>query len=78
MEDVFYGHLVHFMAIWYILWPFDIFYGYLLDIFLCFGMFYQEKSGNPGSRHQFSSNISHFDIMIAPYRTVSLSGCLKL
>jgi hypothetical protein len=35
MEDVgiFYGHLVYFMAIWY--------------IFPCFGMLYQEKSGNP-------------------------------
>jgi hypothetical protein len=30
---IFYGHLVYFTAIWY--------------IFSCFGMFYQEKSGNP-------------------------------
>jgi hypothetical protein len=26
---IFYGHLVYFMAIWYILWPFGIFYGHL-------------------------------------------------
>jgi hypothetical protein len=32
MDDVgmFYGHLVYFMAIWYILWLFGIFYGYLV------------------------------------------------
>jgi hypothetical protein len=32
MEDVgkFYGHLVYFASIWYILWPFGIFYGYLV------------------------------------------------
>jgi hypothetical protein len=31
MEDVgiFYGHLVHFQAIWYNLWPFRIFCGHL-------------------------------------------------
>jgi hypothetical protein len=33
------------MAIWYILWPFGIFYGYLVR-FLRFGMFCQDKSGN--------------------------------
>jgi hypothetical protein len=27
---IFYGHLVYFMAIWYILWLFGIFYGYLV------------------------------------------------
>jgi hypothetical protein len=36
------------MAIWYILWPFGIFYGYLV-YFSRFGMLYQEKSGNPGT-----------------------------
>jgi hypothetical protein len=32
MEDVgiFYGHLVHFMVFWYILWAFGIFYGNLV------------------------------------------------
>jgi hypothetical protein len=42
MEDVgiFYGRLVYFMAIWYILWPFGI--------FKIFGMLFQLKSGNPG------------------------------
>jgi hypothetical protein len=48
MKDDFilYDHLVYFMAIRLILWPIDIFYGYLEYIF-CFGMLYQEKSGNP-------------------------------
>jgi hypothetical protein len=34
MEDVgiFYGHLVNFTAIWYIVWPLGIFVGYLLYI----------------------------------------------
>jgi hypothetical protein len=27
---IFYGHLVYFTAIWYILLPFGIFYGYLV------------------------------------------------
>jgi hypothetical protein len=35
---IFYGHLVYFVAIWYILWPFGIFFR--------FGMSNQEKSGN--------------------------------
>jgi hypothetical protein len=47
---IFCGHLVHFVAIWYILWPFGIFCGHLV-CFSRFGMFYQEKSGNPGSSH---------------------------
>jgi hypothetical protein len=35
MEDVgtFYDHLVHFAAIWYILWPFGIFYSHLVYAF---------------------------------------------
>jgi hypothetical protein len=28
--DIFYGHLVYFTAIWYILWSFGKFYGYLV------------------------------------------------
>jgi hypothetical protein len=50
MEDVriFYGRLVSFTAIWYILWPFGIFYSHLWYIFPYFGMLHQEKSGNPG------------------------------
>jgi hypothetical protein len=65
MEDVFwpiglfFGHLVYFvsiwsifwpfgifLAIWYILWEFSIFCGYLV-YFSRFGTLYQEKSGNP-------------------------------
>jgi hypothetical protein len=49
MEDVgiCYGHLAYFTTIWYILWPFGMFYGYLV-YFSRFGMFGQEKSGYPG------------------------------
>jgi hypothetical protein len=56
MEGVgkFYGHLVYFMAIWYILWPFGIFYGHLVYLFVIWCIFpvlvhmlYIEKSGNP-------------------------------
>jgi hypothetical protein len=36
-----------YFAIWYILWPFGIFYGYLV-YFSHFGRLFQEKSGNPG------------------------------
>jgi hypothetical protein len=48
-----YGYLVHFITIRYILWPSGIFCGYsgifagYLVYFSRFGMFYQEKSGNP-------------------------------
>jgi hypothetical protein len=54
MEDVvlLYGILVYFSAIWYILWPFGIFYGYLV-YFLRFGLLHQEKSGNPGENYYF-------------------------
>jgi hypothetical protein len=48
MKDVgkFYGHLVYFTAISYILWPFGIFYGHFgTYISPHFGMLYQEKSG---------------------------------
>jgi hypothetical protein len=39
---IFYSHLVNFPAIWYILWPIDIFFPRV-------GILHQEKSGNPGS-----------------------------
>jgi hypothetical protein len=47
--DTFYGHLVHFMAIWHILWPF----GSLVAIWYIsprFGIMCQEKSGRPVGR----------------------------
>jgi hypothetical protein len=55
MKDVgkVYDQLVYFMAIWYILWPFDIFYDHLIYFVVilvhtsCFGNLYQEQSGNP-------------------------------
>jgi hypothetical protein len=49
MKEVakFYGHLVYFTAIWFMLWPFRIFCGHF-GIFFRFGMLYQEKSGSPG------------------------------
>jgi hypothetical protein len=42
MEGIFYGHLVKFPAIWYILWPFSTFIGN----FPRFGMVYQENLAN--------------------------------
>jgi hypothetical protein len=55
MEDAgkFYGHLVYFTAIWYILCPFWYIlcpFGYILChlvYFFRFGLLYQEKTGNP-------------------------------
>jgi hypothetical protein len=42
MEDVdmLFGHLVYFTAIWYIVWPFDIWYEYLVffPILVCWTM----------------------------------------
>jgi hypothetical protein len=45
MENVsiFYGLLAYFMAILYMLWPFGIFYDYLVPIFFRFGMLYVRK-----------------------------------
>jgi hypothetical protein len=60
---VFYDHLVYFTAIGNILWPFGIFCGHLV-YFPCFGILYQEKSGNPDptevqeSRVRFYTNCS--------------------
>jgi hypothetical protein len=53
------------MAIWSILWPFEIFYGHLeyfvviWYIFPRFGILDQEKSGNPGFRCRKQKNILH-------------------
>jgi hypothetical protein len=49
MEDdgIFYGHFVHFTVFCYILWTFCTVRGNLVH-FSRFGIFYQEKSGNPG------------------------------
>jgi hypothetical protein len=49
MEEVglFYGHFVHFTAIWCIFWPFGIFYGHLV-YFSTFWYTVTRKSGNPG------------------------------
>jgi hypothetical protein len=44
----FYGHLVNFMAIWYILWHFGKHICGHLVHFSRFGIFNHEKSGNPG------------------------------
>jgi hypothetical protein len=48
MEDagIFYGHLVHFMVLCYILWPFGIVRGNSVH-FSRFGILNEEKSGNP-------------------------------
>jgi hypothetical protein len=45
---ILYDHLVLLKDIWYSLWPFGIFYGYLA-YFSRFGKLYQEKSGNPAA-----------------------------
>jgi hypothetical protein len=45
----FYDHLVYFTAFGNILWSFDILCGHLV-YFPRFGILYQEKSGNPGTR----------------------------
>jgi hypothetical protein len=45
---IFYGNLVYFTAISYVLWTFGIFCGNLVP-FPSFGILYQENYGNPGS-----------------------------
>jgi hypothetical protein len=50
MDDVgiFYGRLVNFTAIMYVLWIFVVFWDNLVYVSR-FGMSYQKKSGNPGT-----------------------------
>jgi hypothetical protein len=49
------------MSTWFILWPFEIFYGHweyfvvIWYIFPRFGMLYLEKSGNPGFFNSIST-----------------------
>jgi hypothetical protein len=79
--------LVYFMAIWSILRPFGIFCGRLLYFmvickvyFSRFGMLYQDKSGNPGGRHQkpYSNNISSLQrTIIVRDITLQKSGSVK-
>jgi hypothetical protein len=46
---LFYGRLVYFMEDWFI-WMYYLFiFTAIWYIFSCFGMLYQEKSGNPAS-----------------------------
>jgi hypothetical protein len=54
MEDagIFYGPLVIFPAIYYILWHFGIVCTNLV-YFTRFGKLYRENSGNPASGHPF-------------------------
>jgi hypothetical protein len=53
---IFYGHLVCFTAIWYILWPLGAFNGFLNIDVSSFGMLQQEKSGNPDCHREIASN----------------------
>jgi hypothetical protein len=52
MDDVgiFNGHLVRFTVFCCILWTFEVVRGNLVS-FSRFGILYQEKSGNPGRKH---------------------------
>jgi hypothetical protein len=67
MEDVamFYGRLVYLTAIWYILWPFGVFYGHLVH-FPALLFCAKKKSGNPDlhsltdkSDHNFRTKLIH-------------------
>jgi hypothetical protein len=67
MEDVgiFYVPLVDVMTIWYILWSFGIFYGYLV-YFSRLGRLYQKKSGNPAHEFQLRSNFRFLELAQLP------------
>jgi hypothetical protein len=71
MEDVgiFYGHLVYFTAIWYMLLPF-VYFVVFWYIFPRFGMFYQEKSGNPEPSTRKNEK---WTIQLAKYRRTDQS-----
>jgi hypothetical protein len=50
--SIFYVNLEFYAVIWYILWPFGKCCGHLV-YFSRFGMFYLQKSGNPGRYYLF-------------------------
>jgi hypothetical protein len=54
VEDpgMFYGHVVNFPAIWFILWHFGILCVHLV-YFSRFGILYQDKSGSPVEQPSF-------------------------
>jgi hypothetical protein len=81
MEDVgvFYGHLVYFKAIGYILWPFGIFYAYIFVIFFRSGMLYQENSGNPADVFVTTALFGYvikLDFLFVSNSKSSIGGCL--
>jgi hypothetical protein len=47
---MFYGNLVYFVAIWYILWPFGIFCGHLVIKLPFVSILLHEKSGKPDQK----------------------------
>jgi hypothetical protein len=55
---LFYGHLLNFVAIWYIAWLIGIVYGHLV-YFPRFGMLYKKKSGNPFSNGSNSYRVTN-------------------
>jgi hypothetical protein len=52
---IFYRHLVYFTPHWNILWPFGIFCGKLVYIYL-FWYIAPKKSGNPAAQRQRTNN----------------------
>jgi hypothetical protein len=76
MEELcaFDGHWAYFTAVWYILSPFCQFNGPLVH-FPCFGILYQEKSGNPAptmSRHLVDKLKSAANTTQAAFTTTTL------
>jgi hypothetical protein len=60
---ILYGHLANLPAIWYILWHFGIFCGYLV-YFPRFGILHHEKSGNPETEWKLKIRVSAFRLSI--------------
>jgi hypothetical protein len=66
-----FGHLVHFTAIWYILWlPIWYILWSIGVLFSRFGMLHQEKSGNPG----FSPSVMAYDLRLLLQRWMNFLG----
>jgi hypothetical protein len=53
--ETFYVHLLYLADVWDILWPFGTFRVNLVHFFV-FGIVYQEKSGNPGTKRNVYRN----------------------
>jgi hypothetical protein len=73
---IFYGHLVCFRVIWYILRHFGTFYCHQV-YFPHFGKFFQEKSGNPMTPKSLKASEVNKGLNCFSHFGFALDGCVS-